>query len=99
MISLQSLSFSQKKFSSLLLAGGLLATPSSTQGDSSLWVSVDDNVGRNILQGPSLVQTDISAAKKVLLSERLHLQFRSGDFQSVPSHRLQHSQPRWYTRR
>ena len=31
------------------------------------------NVGRNTLQGPALVQTDVSAAKKFLLSERLHL--------------------------
>jgi hypothetical protein len=38
------------------------------------------NVGRNTLQGPSLVQTDISAAKKFSLSERLHLQFRAEIF-------------------
>ena len=38
------------------------------------------NVGRNTLQGPSLVQTDVSAAKKFLLSERLHLQFRAEIF-------------------
>jgi hypothetical protein len=38
------------------------------------------NVARNTLQGPSLVQTDISAAKKFSLSERLHLQFRAEIF-------------------
>jgi hypothetical protein len=38
------------------------------------------NVGRNTLEGPSLVQTDVSAAKKFLLSERLHLQFRAEIF-------------------
>jgi len=38
------------------------------------------NVGRNTLQGPSLVQTDISAAKKFSLSERLNLQFRTEIF-------------------
>ncbi len=38
------------------------------------------NVGRNILTGPSLAETDISAAKKFLLSERLGLQFRAEIF-------------------
>jgi len=38
------------------------------------------NVGRNTLPGPSLVETDISAAKKFLLSERLGLQFRAEIF-------------------
>jgi hypothetical protein len=38
------------------------------------------NVGRNTLQGPSLVQTDVSAVKKFLLSERLNLQFRAEIF-------------------
>jgi hypothetical protein len=38
------------------------------------------NVGRNILAGPSLAETDISAAKKFLLSERLGLQFRAEIF-------------------
>ena len=38
------------------------------------------NVGRNTLQGPSLVQTDVSAAKKFLLSEHLSLQFRAEIF-------------------
>ncbi|MGA2811424.1 MAG: carboxypeptidase-like regulatory domain-containing protein [Candidatus Acidiferrum sp.] len=38
------------------------------------------NVGRNTLQGPSLVETDVSAAKKFSLSERLNLQFRADIF-------------------
>jgi carboxypeptidase family protein len=38
------------------------------------------NVGRNTLPGPSLAETDISAAKKFLLSERLGLQFRAEIF-------------------
>jgi hypothetical protein len=38
------------------------------------------NVGRNILQGPSLVETDLSFAKKIAVSERLKLQFRAEFF-------------------
>jgi hypothetical protein len=38
------------------------------------------NVGRNILQGPSLAETDVSVAKKFFLSERLNLQFRAEIF-------------------
>ena len=38
------------------------------------------NVGRNTLPGPALVETDISAAKKFSLSERLGLQFRAEIF-------------------
>jgi hypothetical protein len=38
------------------------------------------NVGRNILQGPGLAQTDFSAARKFSLSERLGLQFRAEFF-------------------
>ncbi len=38
------------------------------------------NVGRNILQGPSLVQFDFSLAKRWALSERFNLQFRSEFF-------------------
>jgi len=41
------------------------------------------NVGRNTLQSPSLVLTDILAAKKFLLSERLHLQFRAEIFNLI----------------
>jgi Carboxypeptidase regulatory-like domain/TonB-dependent Receptor Plug Domain len=38
------------------------------------------NVGRNILQGPSLTQVDISLAKRWALSERIGLQFRGEIF-------------------
>lgn len=38
------------------------------------------NVGRNTLRGPALVETDISASKKISLSERLNLQFRGEIF-------------------
>jgi carboxypeptidase family protein len=38
------------------------------------------NVGRNILQGPGLTETDLSLAKKLSLSERLNLQFRAEVF-------------------
>jgi Carboxypeptidase regulatory-like domain len=35
------------------------------------------NVGRNILTGPSLVETDLSLAKRFSISERVELQFRA----------------------
>jgi hypothetical protein len=38
------------------------------------------NVGRNALQGPSLVETDLSLTKTFPFSERLNLQFRSEFF-------------------
>jgi len=38
------------------------------------------NVGRNVLQGPGLAQTDFSLARKFPLSERLALQFRAEFF-------------------
>jgi len=38
------------------------------------------NLGRNTLRGPGLVETDVSAAKKFSLSERLGLQFRAEIF-------------------
>jgi Carboxypeptidase regulatory-like domain len=38
------------------------------------------NVGRNILGGPSLVETDLSLAKRFSLSERVGLQFRAEVF-------------------
>jgi hypothetical protein len=38
------------------------------------------NVGRNVLEGPRLVQTDLSLARRFSLSERLGLQFRAEFF-------------------
>jgi hypothetical protein len=38
------------------------------------------NVGRNVLQGPSLIETDLSLTKTLRFSERLNLQFRSEFF-------------------
>ena len=38
------------------------------------------NVGRNTLPGPSIIETDISAAKKFFISERVGLQFRGEIF-------------------
>jgi hypothetical protein len=35
------------------------------------------NVGRNVLQGPGLAQTDVSLSKRILFTERLNLQFRA----------------------
>jgi hypothetical protein len=35
------------------------------------------NVGRNVLQGPGTVETDLSLSKKFALSERMNLQFRA----------------------
>jgi len=38
------------------------------------------NVGRNILQGPRLIETDFSVSRKFSISERLALQFRTEIF-------------------
>jgi Carboxypeptidase regulatory-like domain len=38
------------------------------------------NVGRNVLQGPGLAQTDLSLSRRFALSERLGLQFRAEFF-------------------
>lgn len=43
------------------------------------------NVGRNILQGPSLTQFDLALAKRWTISERTSLQFRS-DFFNLFNH-------------
>jgi len=43
------------------------------------------NVGRNILQGPALVETDLSLTKKLSFSERWKMQFRS-EFFNVFNH-------------
>jgi Carboxypeptidase regulatory-like domain len=41
------------------------------------------NVGRNILQGPSLIESDLSLAKRFSLSEKVGLQFRAEFFNFV----------------
>jgi Carboxypeptidase regulatory-like domain len=41
------------------------------------------NVGRNVLQGPSLVEADLSLAKRFSLSEKVGLQFRAEVFNFV----------------
>ena len=38
------------------------------------------NVGRNVLQGPGLVETDLSLAKRILFTERWNLQFKAEFF-------------------
>jgi hypothetical protein len=38
------------------------------------------NAGRNILEGPKLIETDVSLTKKFAFTERLNLQFRSEVF-------------------
>ncbi len=43
------------------------------------------NVGRNILQGPALVETDLSLTKRFSFSERWNMQFRS-EFFNVFNH-------------
>lgn len=43
------------------------------------------NVGRNVLEGPSLKQFDLALAKRWSLSERVSLQFRS-DFFNLFNH-------------
>jgi hypothetical protein len=41
------------------------------------------NVGRNVLTGPSLVETDLSLAKRFSISERVGLQFRAELFNII----------------
>ena len=43
------------------------------------------NVGRNVLQGPGLVETDVSLAKRIPFTERINLQFRA-EFFNLFSH-------------
>ena len=43
------------------------------------------NVGRNVLQGPGIVETDLSVSKRIFLTERLNLQFR-GEFFNIFNH-------------
>jgi Carboxypeptidase regulatory-like domain len=55
------------------------------------------NVGRNILQGPNLFETDLSLAKKFNLSERLNLQFRAECFNILNHTNLNTPNPVVYT--
>lgn len=55
------------------------------------------NAGRNILQGPSLFETDLSAAKKFNLTERLNLQFRAECFNLLNHTNLNTPNPVVYT--
>ncbi len=43
------------------------------------------NVGRDVLEGPGLTDVDLSLAKRIPISERIHLQFR-GDLFNVLNH-------------
>lgn len=55
------------------------------------------NVGRNVLQGPSLVEADLSLAKRFSLSERVGLQFRAEFFNFVNHTNLNTPNPVVYT--
>ncbi len=55
------------------------------------------NVGRNILQGPSLATLDISLMKKFALTERLNLQFRSEFFNILNAANLNTPNPVVFT--
>lgn len=55
------------------------------------------NVGRNVLQGPNLFETDLSLAKKFNLSERLNLQFRAECFNILNHTNLSTPNPVVYT--
>ncbi|MGB6874993.1 MAG: carboxypeptidase-like regulatory domain-containing protein [Candidatus Acidiferrales bacterium] len=55
------------------------------------------NAGRNILQGPSLFETDLSLAKKFNLTERLNLQFRAECFNLLNHTNLNTPNPVVYT--
>ena len=55
------------------------------------------NVGRNVLQGPNLFETDLSLAKKFNLSERLNLQFRAECFNILNHTNLNTPNPVVYT--
>jgi len=50
------------------------------------------NVGRNILQGPALVETDLSLTKKFALSERWNMQFRAEFFNMFNHTKLQRTE-------
>ena len=55
------------------------------------------NVGRNVLPGPSLFETDLSLAKKFNLTERLNLQFRAECFNLLNHTNLNTPNPVVYT--
>ncbi len=55
------------------------------------------NVGRNILRGRGLVDTDVSLAKRFEISERLHLQFRAEFFNLLNHTNLNTPNPVVYT--
>jgi hypothetical protein len=55
------------------------------------------NAGRNILAGPSIIETDISAAKRFLISERVGLQFRGEIFNLFNHTNLNTPNPVVYT--
>lgn len=55
------------------------------------------NAGRNILQGPNLFETDLSAAKKFNLTERLNLQLRAECFNLLNHTNLNTPNPVVYT--
>jgi hypothetical protein len=55
------------------------------------------NVGRNVLQGPGLFETDLSLAKKFNVTERLNLQFRAECFNLLNHTNLNTPNPVVYT--
>jgi hypothetical protein len=55
------------------------------------------NVGRNVLQGPSLVEADLSLAKRFSLSEKMTLQFRAEIFNFLNHTNLNTPNPVVYT--
>jgi hypothetical protein len=55
------------------------------------------NVGRNVLEGPSLIEADISLAKRFSLSEKVGLQFRAEFFNFVNHANLNTPNPVVYT--
>ncbi len=55
------------------------------------------NAGRNILTGPNLFETDLSAAKKLTINERVSLQFRAECFNLLNHTNLNTPNPVVYT--